>query len=274
MSQKFKFIVVLLIFAFSQQSDASSIPMFRKQLSEVPKENNSHAPVNPPKAEPIGTVTNERCGLSNSCKDDENMTACLSYAGNGPQVPFLIVQNDGENYLKVNFIFLPVKDAFKGLELSNHQAKKINITTNRGGTKSIVLNAGNGNCTIQMGSSAPGNNFYKHFQSYAIYVTPMHSAYVIFSTGIIICGIWACCKLGKGERHLEGVPYQELEMGQPGSLSTMNVETEGWDQGWDDDWDEEKAVKSPGGNRVGNGRANGRSSRSSDNDGWGNDWDD
>ncbi|KAL3524063.1 hypothetical protein ACH5RR_016897 [Cinchona calisaya] len=72
---------------------------------------------------------------------------------------------------------------------------------------------------------------------------------------------WTCKierKLGRDERHLNGVPYQELEMGQQGSGSLNNMETlEGRDQSWDDDWDEEKAVKSPGGNHIGNSHPNG-----------------
>lgn len=83
--------------------------------------------------------------------------------------------------------------------------------------------------------------------------------------------------LGKRGRHADGVPYRELEMGHPDSPpGNSNVETaDRWDQGWgDDEWDEIKAVKSPRARRNGNVSTNGLTSRSSDRDGWENNWDD
>ncbi|KAK2968182.1 hypothetical protein RJ640_018275 [Escallonia rubra] len=80
---------------------------------------------------------------------------------------------------------------------------------------------------------------------------------------------------GKRGLHLDEVPYQELEMGKPAFLSSLNGngETpESWDQGWDDDWDEEKAVKSSGTNHVGSRPAKGLTSGSSNSDGWENVW--
>lgn len=124
---------------------------------------------------------------------------------------------------------------------------------------------------MQTGVTVPSS-----FLSYAAYVTPVNGAYVLFATALLIGGMWACCKFGKDKRHLDGVPYQELEMGQQQSAASIDVETaDGWDQSWDDAWDEENAVKSPGGSYRGNRHANGVSSTAAgDANGWGKDWDD
>ncbi|GMP23679.1 hypothetical protein CsSME_00001191 [Camellia sinensis var. sinensis] len=196
----------------------------------------------------------------------------------GPQGSFLIVQNDEENSLTVNYTILPQNTTFGVIKLQKHQAKKIN--TNVGGGQSVVFNAGNGDCVIHMGSPAPEDDIGYHIPSdptyvkRATYVKPMHGAYLLVLIVLISGGACACFKLRKRERHLDGVPYQELEMGQPESLSAVKAETGvGWDQDWDDDWDEEKAVKSPGRKHFSNGQPNGHASRPSNDDGWGNDWD-
>lgn len=231
-----------------------------------------------PLAEPNDGITDERCEISSSiwCRDLKNMIACLP--GSGPQGSFLIVQNDEENSLTVNYTILPQNTTFGVIELQKHQAKKIN--TNVGGGQSVVLNAGNGDCVIHMGSPAPEDNIGYHIPSdptyvkRATYVKPMHGAYLLVLIVLISGGACACFKLRKRERHLDGVQYQELEMGQPESLSAVKAETGvGWDQDWDDDWDEEKAVKSPGRKHISNGQPNGHASRPSNDDGWGNDWD-
>lgn len=244
-------------------------------------ENGDQVPPSPspsPLAEPNDGITDERCEISSSrlCRDLKNMTACLP--GSGPQGSFLIVQNDEENSLTVNYTILPQNTTFGVIELQKHQAKKIN--TNVGGGQSVVLNAGNGDCVIHMGSPAPEDDISYHIPSdptyvkRATYVKPMHGAYLLVLIVLISGGACACFKLRKRERHLDGVPYQELEMGQPESLSAVKAETGvGWDQDWDDDWDEEKAVKSPGRKHFSNGQPNGHASRPSNDDGWGNDWD-
>ena len=150
---------------------------------------------------------------------------------------------------------------------------QINVSlTNDKGSK-LILNAGNGECVLHM--DPPGErNFVVHFPSYDKLVTPVNGAYFLIFTVLVLGGTWACCKFRKKSHH-GGVPYQELEMSMPESVSAINVESaEGWDQGWDDDWDEENAVKSPGGRHVGSISANGLTSRSSNRDGWENDWND
>lgn len=147
---------------------------------------------------------------------------------------------------------------------------QINISEIIGGSQSIILNAGNGNCTIHIASPPPEDNSEKNFQWGSANVNPTHGAYILVLMVLIGGGAWACFELRKRGRHLDGVPYQELEMGQPEIVLAANVETKGgWDEDWDDDWDEEKAVKSPGGKRLRQGKANGNgvASGSSHNDG-------
>lgn len=139
------------------------------------------------------------------------------------------------------------------------------------------MNAGNGSCTIHIASTAPEDNSEKNLQWGGANVNPTHGAYILVLMFLIGGGAWTCFELRKRGRHLDGVPYQELEMGQPEIVLAANVETKGgWNEDWDDDWDEEKAVKSPGGKRLRQGKANGNgvASGSSHDDGGGNDWDD
>lgn len=110
---------------------------------------------------------------------------------------------------------------------------------------------------------------------YASYVTPTNGTYLLFATAMFIGGIWACCKLGNKRQHLNGVPYQELEMGQQESDPTFSIETpKGWDENWDNDWDDEKAMRSPGTNHAGGNLENGASLKYIDTSQWRNDWDD
>lgn len=138
----------------------------------------------------------------------------------------------------------------------------------------IVVDAGNGNCSLQLRHYVSVDSLVQQFSLYSKQVTPIYGAYFVFLVALLFGGTWACCKLTKKRQH-GGVPYQELEMGLPESSSAVNVDTaEGWDQGWDDDWDEDNAVKSPGGQLFGSISANGLTARSAKKDGWENDWDD
>ncbi|KAJ7959530.1 pollen-specific leucine-rich repeat extensin-like protein 1 [Quillaja saponaria] len=87
---------------------------------------------------------------------------------------------------------------------------------------------------------------------------------------LIIGGTWACCKLAKRGWHVDGVPYQELEMGQADPITANNVETA---EGWDQDWEEINTAKSPNTRQIGNDfliktGTNGLASRFFDRDGW------
>ncbi|KAA8517543.1 hypothetical protein F0562_017827 [Nyssa sinensis] len=160
----------------------------------------------------------------------------------------------------------------ENLHIFSSKIRKINVSLTTGHNTKIVLNAGNGDCVLQTGPLVYGGNILKQLPSYYKLVTPIYGAYFLFLIALIVGGTWACCKFRKRKRH-NGIPYQELEMGLPEAASAVNVDTaEGWDQGWDDDWDEEKAVKSPGGRHVGSVSANGLTSRTSNRDGWENDW--
>lgn len=141
-----------------------------------------------------------------------------------------------------------------------------------------MLNAGSGNCIVRLKQPTPGGNFYKNFP-YLSHVLPIHGVYLFFATVLVIGVVWACCKFGKSERHVDAVPYQELEMSrtEADSPTAVDVEmAEGWDESWDDDWgDEIREVKSsPSQIRVGNRSANGHMSKSSNKDGWDDNWND
>lgn len=217
----------------------------------------------------------ETCEMvSNKCRYDvKNVTACvLRLAGSGTLG--VLVLNDGDSSLKLNVTFIPSKSSNNDTEIPGHQVKKINVTSIASRSSSIVLSADNWTCSIQMNTGVPIPTGFPSY--YTAYVTPVNGAYVLVATAVFIAGIWACCKLGKSDRHVDGgVQYQELEMGQQQLATTATAD--GWDQGWDDNWDEEKAVHSPSGNyNGGEKRSNGVSSTAtaSDTNGWENDWDD
>lgn len=139
----------------------------------------------------------------------------------------------------------------------------------------IILSAGNGECVLHMDVPASEGNFYVRMPSYSELVTPINGAYFLIGTVMILGCTWVCCKFRSRRRHEGGIPYQELEMGLPNSVSATEVETaDGWDQGWDDDWDDENAVKPPAVHHAGSISVNGLTSWSTNKAGWENDWDD
>lgn len=151
---------------------------------------------------------------------------------------------------------------------------QINVPLTNDKNYKIILHTGHGECVLPVTPPGEGNSIFI-LPSYDKLLTPVNGAYFLILTVLVFGGTWACCKFRKKSPH-GGVPYQELEMGLPEeSVPAINVETaEGWDEGWDDDWDEDNAVKSPGGRHVGSISANGLTSRSSNKDGWENDWND
>lgn len=209
-------------------------------------------------------------GLLEKCTDPKKkMIACIQSFENGSKA--LIVQNEGENTLKVNLtVSDSVKDALEVLVIPKHQTRSMNILST--GSSKLVLNAGNKDCVFENHLISEGNFF--QWLPHSELVTPIYGVYFLFLTALVVGAMWTCCKFRK-RRHQGGVPYQELEMGLPESSPAVNVETAaGWDEGWDDDWDEDKAVKSPGGRYVGSISSNGLTTRSSNREGWENDWDD
>ncbi|KAJ1384219.1 hypothetical protein SESBI_42722 [Sesbania bispinosa] len=150
---------------------------------------------------------------------------------------------------------------------------QINITRPSSESTQLTLNAGKGDCVLHMVTHVPKGSFFLRLPSYDKILTPVNGAYFLIFNVLVFGGIWACCVFRK-KRHDE-VPYQELEMALPESVSATNVESaEGWDQGWDDDWDDDVAVKSPAVRHAGSISANGLTARSSNKDGWENNWDD
>ncbi|KAJ4977597.1 hypothetical protein NE237_008377 [Protea cynaroides] len=228
-------------------------------------------------SQPAGSQ-NGKCDISNRCTDQKKLIACLQHPENGSQELFLLVENEGESPLKVNVTVPPtINIALKELEIPKHEAKKISFSFSIESAK-IVLNAGNGDCVLHLGPPQSDDNIIQQLFSHAsqLSFTPIYGAYILLLTALIVGGVCACCKLGRKRRQQgDGVPYQELEMAMPETVSGVNVDTtDGWDQGWDDDWDEEKAVKPEVGHNAGHVSENGITSRSSNRDGWENDWDD
>ncbi|KAJ9160475.1 hypothetical protein P3X46_025873 [Hevea brasiliensis] len=221
---------------------------------------------------PVVALTDERCSNSftGSCHSLNHIIACLNISASTDS--FLVVQNDGEDPLKVNITIVDIEIAIPEIQVPKHKAKKIKIMANIEGSPSIIIKSGIGKCTIPIGSKKQSSGFYKQL---ATHLSPIYGAYLLFFTFLIVGTVWVCCKIGKNEWHDGGVRYQELEMGQPESHLANDVEMAvGWNEGWDDDWVEQQEVKSPDEHLTENVATNGHNSTSSDKDGWGNDWDD
>ncbi|XP_024447224.2 uncharacterized protein LOC7455237 isoform X1 [Populus trichocarpa] len=220
--------------------------------------------------------TKERCSdpmVKRGCRDlTHNLAACLLSSSTSSRELFLLVQNDGEGILKVNLTITDIKVTFPEIQLSKHDAKKIDVSENIEGSPSIILYTGNGSCTIEMDSKKQKVK-YEPFFGHGTYLSPKYGAY-LFLIALISGGACACCWFLKSS-HVDGVPYQELEMERPDSHSANNVETTGgWDEGWDDDWDEIKEVKQPNGHQTANVLSDVIASRNSDAEEGRKDWDD
>ncbi|KAL5569643.1 hypothetical protein UlMin_026218 [Ulmus minor] len=275
-------VTFLVFFMVANGSEASWLIKFRKlgatddpTIKLPPEISPSPSPSSSPAPAPAASgLTTEKCTAAfKTCHYQNliNMTACWHDSSNA-NMKLVLVQNDGDNSLKVN---VTINSTLSEIDISEHHSKTINVPD--GESPSVMLNAGNGKCTIQLESPAPNNRFFKSLPYDMGHLTPIHGAYFLAFTALIVGGTWACCMLGKKGRQGDGVPYQEIEMGRPDSPLGNNVEmTDRWDQGWDDDWDQMKTVKSPRAHQNGNPSVNGNSltSRSSDRDGWGNEWDD
>ncbi|KAI4353551.1 hypothetical protein L6164_002491 [Bauhinia variegata] len=211
--------------------------------------------------------TDKSCdGLNPRCHDHNKMVGCIFETGSKLVI---LVQNGEESTIKVKISSM--ESNLGDAEVAKHRTRMINITLTNSGITKLTLNAGHGDCDLQLVDPVSEGNFFVRLPSYDKLLTPVNGAYFLIITVIVFGGTWACCKCRTKKRH-DGIEYQELEMALPGS--STNVETaDGWDQSWDDDWDEDTAVKSPG-RRVAGISANGLTSRSSNKDGWENNWDD
>ncbi|KAL2330547.1 hypothetical protein Fmac_018128 [Flemingia macrophylla] len=211
--------------------------------------------------------TTETCEGHSRCKDEGHMHACISKID--PMYLVVLLHNGGDGIIKVK-LRTDYENNLGDVEVDKSKTEKVNITRTSGENTQLTLNAGKGECVLHM--PRPEGNFFLRFPSYDKILTPVNGAYFLILMVLFFGGTWACCACRK-KRHDE-VPYQELEMALPESVSATNVESaEGWDQDWDDDWEDNVAVKSPVAH-TGSISVVGLTSRSSNKDGWENDWDD
>ncbi|KAF3679504.1 putative inactive serine/threonine-protein kinase scy1-like [Capsicum annuum] len=229
-----------------------------------------------PAVQPTASFGSGTCaGASSKCQDDHvSMIACVFPAQkdfilissfgsgvllfrsfwylevSGHEESFLFVHNTGENTLMLKVNVSSANKTSENIQIPRHGVKQIIIPSKLGVSSSITLDAGTGKCTIDIGRSIWQGYF--NMPSYTMYVTPTYGVYLLGTTALLIGGIIVCCKLRKQDRHVDGVAYQELELGQPKphSSTKLEISAEGWNESWDDDWDDEKEVKSPGGKTI------------------------
>ncbi|TKY65670.1 hypothetical protein E2542_SST08530 [Spatholobus suberectus] len=264
------------------------LPKVENENSDKTRDNNTAPPVSvppPPKKDDGGgkvheegkgkfgvkfshSSTTETCEGRNLCTDDGEMVACIS--NNDPKYLIVLLHNGGDAIIKVK-LRTDFENNLGDVEVDKNKTEKVNITRTSSESTQVTLTAGKGVCVLHV-THTPEPNFVLRLPSFDKILTPVNGAYFLILMVLVFGGTWACCACRK-KRHDE-VPYQELEMALPESVSAINVESaEGWDQDWDDDWDDNVAVKSPAAH-AGSISANGLTSRSSNKDGWENNWDD
>ncbi|KAF0927821.1 hypothetical protein E2562_036241 [Oryza meyeriana var. granulata] len=220
------------------------------------------------------------------CSVPGEFTACLqvSQDGKGSIGPFVIVQNDGQNDIKVDVEATPnsivIDSKMLPLQLAKGISGQVNITYSNPNGGEITVKSGKGQCSLHTKQTV--SDWQQQFQQFAAYATrmnPIYGASFLVFTVVLVGVVCACCKFAR--RRASGVPYQQLEMGAqaPNSSGVENTTStvDGWDDGWDDDWDDEEAPSKPSDKKPsGSISANGLSLRPQTNskDGWDVDWDD
>uniref|UniRef100_A0A7N0UES7 DUF7356 domain-containing protein n=1 Tax=Kalanchoe fedtschenkoi TaxID=63787 RepID=A0A7N0UES7_KALFE len=200
------------------------------------------------KEKAVGSLTDDRCEATPYSCHQKNLTACVQFAEKIPVEASMLVQNGGEGTLSVNASISPNNLNFTNILLLKSQARKVDVSAILRGNQEISLTSGNESCVIHIGLSVPAGpaaegSFFQKLP-YADQVTPIHGAILFSVTLIIVGGIWACCKSHTSERQGDGIPYQELEMGQSNSIEEGGGG--GWDEVWDDNWDDDQeSIKSP-----------------------------
>ncbi|KAK7394961.1 hypothetical protein VNO78_15502 [Psophocarpus tetragonolobus] len=276
--------------AISPVPEPQPLPKVENQNDDKKRNNNSPSPVSvsPPSKKNHGgdqgkkkvkqetdgmevshSSTNETCEGHNKCTDEGHMLACILETDS--KYLIVLVHNGGDGIIKVR-LRTDFENILQGVEVEKNKTEKVNITWSSSGSTQLTLNAGKADCVLHVITRTPEENFFLRLPSYDKILTPVNGAYFVIVMVLFSGATWACCACKK-KRHDE-IPYQELEMALPESVSATNVESaEGWDQDWDDDWDDNVAVKSPAAH-AGSISANGLTSRSSNKDGWENNWDD
>ncbi|XP_052154565.1 uncharacterized protein LOC127772652 [Oryza glaberrima] len=211
------------------------------------------------------------------CSVPGEITACLQVFKDGSIRPFVVLQNEGQNDVKVDVV---IDGKMLPLQLAKGFSRQVNITYSNPNGVEITVKSGKGQCSLHTKQTV--FDWQQQFQQFAAYATranPIYRASFLVFTVVLVGVVCACCKFAR--RRASGVPYQQLEMGAqaPNSSGVENTTStvDGWEDGWDDDWDDEEAAAKPSDKKPsGSISANGLSLRPQTNskDGWDVDWDD
>lgn len=244
-------VTVFMIITFVPQDSLALSPLYSfRHLDEQTNVSPSPSPsqgVN--SASSGGSKLQQSCDTAARSCHHKNITACLTYSQSGLREEVcLLVHNNGESPLHVKILILPANNTITDTELPGQHTEKINISSAVDSSSAISLTTSDGDCVIHAAAPAP-ENYYEKYSSYGTYINLANGAYLVVML-LIVGGILTFIKLRIRSRHLEGVPYQELEMGNSTTLDVEENEKETWDQDWDDDWGDEKPVKSGNENPI------------------------
>ncbi|KAI7745094.1 hypothetical protein M8C21_017794 [Ambrosia artemisiifolia] len=105
----------------------------------------------------VKTFSSERCKGKPVCNDQgKTIMACVEDFENGSNNLTLIVQNEQDVNLKVSITY--GTSIVQTYELPAHTAEKVNITFTGAKSNKVILNAGNGDCELQISQPSSVNS--------------------------------------------------------------------------------------------------------------------
>ncbi|XP_071919244.1 uncharacterized protein [Coffea arabica] len=192
---------------------------------------------------------------SNSCTiEEKSVIACLRVPGSESEKLSLLIQNKGNVPVSVT-LFAPdfVKLEKKQVQVQANNNEKVKVSIGNGeSTTGIILNAGNGNCNIDIKEmSVQRSKEETAVSAQLTYINLLKSTpsawFISFAAILVIASV---C-IGIGFRRKYGArnspSYEKLEMELPvsGASKVIPDSNDGWDDSWGDSWDDEEAPKTP-----------------------------
>ncbi|XP_059662217.1 uncharacterized protein LOC132308218 [Cornus florida] len=229
---------------------------------------------------PVGKKSSrgEECDPSNSCTDEnKTVVACLRVPGDESPDLSLFIQNTGKGPLTVT-ISAPdfVRVEKTKIQLQEKEDKKVvKVSITRDGTDNlIVLETGNGNCSLDFRNLIPHNSMKEtDYTSKSTYINLLQrtpAAAFIFLAALVMASAWLCVSFRRRYFASSGSKYQKLDMELPVSgvsKTEPNLNHE-WDNSWGDSWDDEEAPTTPSMPLTPSVSSKGLASRRINKDGW------
>lgn len=204
-------------------------------------------------------VRGEECDSSNKCTDDVNaLIACLRVPGNESPELSLLIQNKGNSSINVkitapNFVHLEKTT----IQLQEKEGTEVKVSIRGGKTdKLIVLNAGNGDCSLDFRDLVAHNpvkeaDSTSQFTYINLFRRTPFLGFIFLAALLAIASILVCVSFQRKRFQSTGVnsKYQKLDIELPVSGPTQTgtdlKDESGWEDSWSDNWDDVEAPMTP-----------------------------